>query len=126
MSGNRYYDRGKRPKIPGRPPKPPSKKRRHLIRVWVSEEELDEIMRNAEGEPLSVFLREAGQKRERAGEVPRANREHWLRLSKLANNLNQAVRLAHTGRVPVYLEALLRQILQVLTVIQRELLGGPK
>ena len=83
-------------------------------------------MTNAEGEPLSVFLREAGQKRERAGEVPRANREHWLKLSKLANNLNQAVRLAHTGRVPEYLGSLLRQILQVLTIIQRTLLGGPK
>lgn len=126
MSGNRYFDRGKRPKIPGRPPKPPSKRRRHLIRVWVSGEELEVIVKNAEGEPLSVFLREAGLRRERAGEVPRVNREHWLKLSKLANNMNQAVRLAHTGRLPEYFWSLLRQILQVLTVIQRLLLGGPK
>jgi Bacterial mobilisation protein (MobC) len=44
-------------------------------------------------------------------------------LSRYGNNLNQLVRLAHTGRFPDHLEPLLRRLHDQIIRWRRELLG---
>ena len=81
------------------------------------------LERNADGQQLSAFLRQAGLGQERPGRVPRANREIAGQLSRLGNNFNQLVRLAHTGRFPAHLEGLLQRILHEIVSLRREVFG---
>jgi hypothetical protein len=59
----------------------------------------------------------------RPGRIPLANREIAGQLSRLGNNLNQLVRLAHTGRFPAHLEALLQRIFQEIVKWRRQQFG---
>lgn len=89
----------------------------------VSEEERIVLERNADGQQLSAFLRQAGMAQRRLGRIPLANREIAGQLSRLGNNLNQLVRLAHTGRFPAHLEALLQRIFQEIVKWRRQQFG---
>lgn len=117
-------ERGK----PGRPRKSPEKLRSKRIRIRVSESELAVLEEQAADLPLPRWIRERllGEPKSSLQKVPSANREIAGQLAKLGNNLNQLVRLAHTGRCPLQLEPLLRKLYQLLAKYQRELLGGPR
>jgi len=97
-----------------------------VIGVRVSEEEMAILEENSDGQDLSGFLRRAGLGEERAGKIPRANREIAGQLARIGNNVNQLVRLAHTGRFPPYLEPVLKRVFQELARYRRELLGRPR
>ncbi|MFP5288012.1 MAG: plasmid mobilization protein [Thermoanaerobaculia bacterium] len=120
--------RGREPGKPGRPRKPAEKLRSKRIRIRVSEIELALLEEGAAGMPLPRWIRERllGEPKSSLPAVPPANREIAGQLAKLGNNLNQLVRLAHTGRLSPALEPLLREIYRVLARYQRELLGGPR
>jgi hypothetical protein len=91
--------------------------------VRVSEEERTIIEKNADGRDLSTFLRQAGMAQQQPGRIPLANRETLGQLSRLGNNLNQLVRLAHAGRFPAHLEALLQRFYDLVAKWRREQLG---
>ncbi len=61
----------------------------------------------------------------RAGEIPRANLAIAGQLAKLGNTIDQLVRLALAGQVPIQLEPMLRQLFGAVALYQRELLEGP-
>lgn len=113
---------------PGRPRKRADQIRSKLIRVRVSETEFAVLEKRAEGQPVSTWIREELLGRGRPGRqrIPRANLAIAGQLAKLGNNVNQLVRLAHTGRFPAFLEPLLEQVLGAVTSYQRELLAGPR
>jgi len=94
--------------------------------VRVSEKERIVIEKNADGRDLSTFLRQAGMAQQQSARVPLANREISGHLSRYGNNLNQLVRLAHTGRFPEHLESLLRRLYDLMVKWRRELLGEPE
>lgn len=93
----------------------------------MSESELALLEEQAEGRSLPEWIRERllGEPRRALQRVPSANRAIAGQLAKLGNNVNQLVRLAHTGRCPAQLEPLLKKVYQALASYQRELLGGP-
>jgi hypothetical protein len=122
MSGRR----DERPGVPGRPPKPQGKKRSKILGVRFSEEELRTVEERADGEPLSCYLRRIALGEQRRGAVPRANRAIAGQLAKIGNNLNQLVRLAHTGRLQAALEPQLKRLLAEITRYRQELLGSPR
>ena len=111
---------------PGRPRKSEKDRRARVIRVYVSERELASFRELAGDRPLAVVIRELIQGRWPENRIPRAYLEVHGQLSKIGNNLNQAVRLAHTGRCPAHLEPLLKNLLQLLARMQRTLLAGPE
>jgi mobilization protein MobC len=117
--------RGRRKGEPGRPRKRDRDRRVKIIRVYVSERELESFRQRAGDRPLGVVIRELMQGKSPESKIPRAYLEDHGQLSKIGNNLNQAVRLAHTGRCPAYLEPLLRRLLQLLARLQHDLLGCP-
>jgi hypothetical protein len=119
---------GRKPGKPGRPQTSPEKLRSKRIRIRLSETELALLEERAAGQPLPRWIRERllGEPKSSLQKVPSANREIAGQLAKLGNNLNQLVRLAHTGRFPLHLEPLLKQLYQALARYQRELLGGPR
>ncbi len=112
---------------PGRPRKTADTLRSERIHVRVSPHELALLREEAGGRPLTVWVRALlfGAPRGRLPMIPAANIKIVGQLAKLGNNLNQLVRLAHTGRFPSRLEPLLRDLLQKLAGYQRELLGSP-
>jgi Bacterial mobilisation protein (MobC) len=124
MFGRRSREPGK----PGRPRLRPEKLRSKRIRIRLSESELSLLEEQAAGEPLPSWIRErlVGEPRSSLQTVPSANREIAGQLAKIGNNINQLVRLAHTGRFPFRLEPLLKELYQRLARYQRELLGGPR
>jgi hypothetical protein len=107
----------------GRPRKSDEEKRSGVIGVRVTEEERRIIERNADGQDLSSFLRQAGMGQLRRGRIPLVFREIAGQLSRIGNNLNQLVRLAHTGRFPAHLEALLQRFYAEVVKWRRQLLG---
>lgn len=109
---------------PGRPSKPAEERRSGVISVRVSEKERHVIEQNADGRDLSTFLRQAGMGKQSSVRVPLANREILGHVSRYGNNLNQLVKLAHTGRIPTHLEAFLRRFYAQVVKWSRELLGG--
>ena len=111
---------------PGRPRKSEQDRRARVIRVYVSERELASLRELAGDRPLAVVIRELMQGRWPENRIPRAYLEGHGQLSKIGNKLDQAVRLAYTGRCPAHLEPLLRDLLQLLARMQRTLLGGPE
>jgi hypothetical protein len=113
---------------PGRPRKRADQIRSKLIGVRVSETEFAVLERRAEGQPVSTWIREELLGRGRPGRqrIPRANLAIAGQLAKLGNNVNQLVRLAHTGRFPAFLEPLLKRVLGAVASYQRELLARPK
>lgn len=116
----------RRPRSPGRPRKPDALKRSVVIGVRVSEEEKAIIEENADGRDLSTFLRQAGMAQQppgQPGRIPLANREVLGQLGRLGNNLNQLVRLAHTGRFPAHLGALLQRFYDLVAKWRQEQLG---
>ena len=112
---------------PGRPRKPPSQRRSRVMRVRFSEADLDSLQQLADGQPLSTYLRQAALGRPARTRIPSANREITGHLARIGNNLNQLVRLAHTGRYPMQFESVLRQLYEKLAEVQRQLMeGGPR
>jgi hypothetical protein len=111
---------------PGRPRKPARKRLSLWIRVRLSEEDLGTLRSRAGGQPISTYLRQAGLGRDRRSKIPAANLEIAGQLARVGNNVNQLVRLAHTGRYPVQFESVLRQLCEMLAKYQRELLGSPR
>ena len=95
-----------------------------MLRVRFSEDDIDTLRQRADGQQLSTYLRQAALGRERRSKIPSANREIVGQLAKVGNNLNQLVRLAHTGRYPMQFEALLRQLYEKVAEYQRQLGGG--
>jgi hypothetical protein len=127
MSRSRMPDRREgKPGVPGRPPKPQEKRRSTIVGVRFSEEELQAVEERADGQPLSSYLRRAALGVAPQGGVPRANRAIAGQLAKIGNNLNQLVRLAHTGRSHAALAPLLGRLLAEVTKYRQELLGSPR
>lgn len=123
------FDRsGREPGKPGRPRQSPEKLRSKRVRIRLSESELAWFKEQAAGRPLPSWIRERllGEPRSSLQTVPSANREIAGQLARIGNNLNQLVRLAHTGRFPLHLEPVLKKLYQQLARYQRELLGGPR
>lgn len=114
------------PRSPGRPRKLAEEVRSEVIVLRVSMREKAIIEKNADGRELSAFLRQAGMAQQQPARVPLANREISGHLSRWGNNLNQLVRLAHTGRFPAHLEALLQRLYDLIIKWRRELLGEPE
>ncbi len=110
----------------GRPRKAADEQRLDVIGVRVSRKERAIIEKNADGRELSAFLRQAGMAQQPRARVPLANREIAGHLSRYGNNLNQLVRLAHTGRFPDHLEPFLRRLYGLIVKWRRELLGEPE
>lgn len=126
MSSRKRSSTAAPPSQPGRPRKPAATKRSGVIGVRVSEEERIILERNADGQQLSAFLRQTGLGQRRPGRIPRAHREIAGQLSRIGNNLNQLVRLAHTGRFPAHLEGLLQRIFREIVKWRREVFGQPE
>ena len=116
------------PGTPGRPRKPPDKLRSQRIRIRLSESELALLKERAEGRPLPSWIRERLLEEPKGPlpVIPLANREIAGQVAKLGNNINQLVRLAHTGRFPAHFKPLLHQLYEAIARYQRELLGGPR
>jgi hypothetical protein len=93
--------------------------------VRLSEEEIEILERRADGQFLSTYLRQAALGKERKTMIPAANREIAGHLARIGNNLNQLVRLAHTGRYPAHFESTLRLLYEKLAEYQRQLVQGP-
>ena len=119
-------NRDRKPGQPGRPRQAADKLRSERIRIRLSQGELAWLKEQAAGRPLPSWVRERlfGEPRVRS-KVPAANLEVVGQLAKIGNNVNQLVRLAHTGRFPSHLQPLLRELYQMLARYQSELLGGP-
>ena len=97
------------------------------MRVRFSEADLDSLQQLADGQPLSTYLRQAALGRPARTRIPSANREITGHLARIGNNLNQLVRLAHTGRYPMQFESVLRQLYEKLAEVQRQLMeDGPR
>lgn len=114
------------PRPSGRPRKSADEQRSDVIGVRVSKRERAIIEKNADGRELSAFLRQVAMAQQPRARVPLANREIAGHLSRYGNNLNQLVRLAHTGRFPDHLEPLLRRLHDLIVRWRRELLGEPE
>jgi mobilization protein NikA len=110
---------------PGRPRKSEEEKRSEVISVRVSERERRIIEENAVGQDLSTFLRQAGMGQQQPGRIPLIDRWTAGQFSRIGNNLNQLVRLIHTGRIPEHLEALLQRMYREIVKLRRRLLGCP-
>lgn len=120
--------RVREPVKPGRPRQAADKLRSERIRIRLSPSELAFLREQAGGRPLTSWVRERllGEPRGRLPMIPAANLEIVGQLAKIGNNVNQLVRLAHTGRFPSHLQPLLRQLYQMLAKYQSALLGGPR
>lgn len=119
--------RRREPAKPGRPQKAPDKLRSQRIRIRLSESELALLRERAEGKPLTTWIRERllGEPGAPPQGIPLANRLIAGHLAKIGNNINQLVRLAHTGRFPAHFKPLLHRLYEAIAQYQRELLGGP-
>lgn len=129
MSRSGWPDRGRRaPGRPGRPRKAPDELRSIRIRIRLSERELAWLKEQAEGRPLPGWIRQRllGEPKSPLHRIPVANRVIAGQFAKIGNNINQLVRLVHTGRFVQRLEPLLHQLYEMLVQFQRELLGGPR
>jgi hypothetical protein len=93
--------------------------------VRLSEEDFEILERRADGQFLSTYLRQIALGKERKTMIPAANREIAGQLARIGNNLNQLVRLAHTGRYPGQFESTLRLLYEKLAEYQRQLVQGP-
>ncbi len=127
VSWPRRRFRRREPGKPGRPRKSPDKLRTHRIRIRLSEGELALLKERAEGRPLTSWIRERllDDQRGPLRVIPLANRKIAGQLAKIGNNINQLVRLAHTGRFPAHFKPLLHKLYEMIARYQRELLGGP-
>lgn len=114
---------------PGRPTLEPARRRSIRLRLNLTAAEVERLTKHADmaGIPLMEYVRvTALSRRAPKGGVPAVNRELLGQMSKLANNLNQLTRLAHTGRVPSKLDTVLAAVLQELGRVHRALIGFPE
>ncbi len=114
---------------PGRPPLPPEDQRAHRRTLYLSPSEAEAVARRAAAARLSVseFVRTAALgRRLREPEVPPTNLQVIHHLARIGNNLNQAVKLVHQGRLPAGLLSLLKDLLAAIRDYRRELLGLDK
>jgi hypothetical protein len=120
--------RRRAPGKPGRPRKPPDQLRSQRIRIRLSESELALLKERAEGRPLPSWIRERLLEEPKGPQqgIPLANRLIAGQLARIGNNINQLVRLAHTGRIPVHFKPLLYKLYEAIARYQRELLGSPR
>jgi hypothetical protein len=116
----------RRPHSPGRPPLPPERRRTVRVEVLLSGAEAAAVRGRAlrSRRPLSAFLRESALRRGGPpAPVPLVNVRSVGQLGRLANNLNQLVKLCHQGRAPMGLGPALHELLAEVRWLRRRLLG---
>ena len=120
--------RRREPGKPGRPRKAPDQLRSHRVRIRLSENEFALLKQRADGTPLPTWIRERLLGEPGAPppqRIPLANRALAGQAARWGNNLNQLVRLAHTGRFPAHFKPFLHRFYEAVVKYQRDLLGGP-
>lgn len=75
----------------GRTPKPDSEKRRNVVNVWLTDDELAELEQRRGKMRRGAYVRACYQKHV-PPEIPEINRQAWTELSRAASNLNQIAR----------------------------------
>ena len=110
----------------GRPKIDPAAVRRSTIGVRVSAAEYAALRTRAENMGLTPaqFLRHAAlTRRLPSPPVPAVNREEYVNLGRLANNLNQLVRRANAGQNVILTDPLVKLLLAELNDLRQALLG---
>ncbi|HEX4955072.1 MAG TPA: plasmid mobilization relaxosome protein MobC [Thermoanaerobaculia bacterium] len=101
--------------------------REHGISLYLTNEELRlaQERARARGVPLAVYLRAmALQEPLRSTAIPTIHLKTARALNQIGNNLNQLVRLAHSGRVASDLAKSVAEVLAVCRAIERDLLSS--
>lgn len=114
-----------RKKKGGRPRAALGMARKRTIGIRVNEAELDALQRKADcvGLPLAQWLRQIALHRFVPRPlVPELNRDAYAELARLAGNINQLAKLAHTGQAVAHVP-LLEKILDAVRLLRLDLLG---
>jgi len=95
-----------RPRRGGRPPLGPDRRRRHRLRLHLTDGELAVLRERAEltALPVSCYIREAALGRRLSSRV---NHKALAQLSRAGNLLNQVARYTHMTQRPADVEAAL-------------------
>ena len=98
---------------------------RSTIKCYFSLLEREEISAKARraGLPISTFIRESALKN-KVFAKPVGQVEHWKNLSLLHSNLNQALRLSHSGKLVNLDPSLLVEISQQVQALRLDLMGN--
>ncbi len=99
--------------------------RDHSISLYLTREELGAARERAaaRGVPLAVYLRATAlQEPLRPTPIPAINLATARGLSQIGNNLNQLVKLAHSGEISTDLGAAVEEVLAFCRAIERELI----
>lgn len=106
----------------GQPKKPEDQLRSHVVKLSLSDAEMEMLKTKAGDEPLAKYCREAvlnhpGQDRQiQRRQAPELNREKWMELGRLGANLNQIARHLNGGE---YVQP--DQILSAIAATKQEL-----
>jgi len=98
--------------------KPPEQARSTVVPIRLTQIERDELQSKARDASVSLseYVRRAAfLRRLPPRSVPEVNRETYVELARVGNNLNQLMRAIHEGRVQVLLPEALAQVQDVLT-----------
>lgn len=104
------------------PKKPEDELRSHVVKLSLSDAEMEQLKAKAGREPLAKYCREAvlnrpGQaQRIQRQQAPEINREKWMELGRVGANLNQIARHLNGGEL---VES--DQILSIVTAAKQEL-----
>jgi Mobilization protein NikA len=111
----------------GRPPLPPDHRRRHILTLRLTLPERDALRRRAALArlPIAVYARQRTLRHTPPRSVPILNIRSVGQLGRLANNLNQLVKLAHQGQVSPDILPSLTLILAEVRRLRRLLVGLP-
>jgi hypothetical protein len=119
--GDRNVSRGGRPRLD------PQHRRSITIEVLFSPAEYRLLRQLAGCFPISTFLRLQALRQQPlpAKRVPPVNLQVIVELQRIGNNVNQAVHLVHTGKLPASFGDILGSLQNELRAYHRSLLGEP-
>lgn len=95
------------------------------VSIYLTDEELEAARERAcaRGVPLAVYLRATAlQEPLRSTPIPAINLSTARGLNQVGNNLNQLVKLAHSGRVSPDLGAAIEEVLTLCRAIEHDLI----
>ncbi len=108
---------------PGRPTLEPERRKSKAITVKATHDEWADLQQRAAARSMALgpYLLAAGLGRRLPRPAPQLNREARRELGRIGVNLNQAVRLAHEGRLPEGLELQLTKLRALLLEVREQL-----